>query len=186
MSRYRLLPSPTQEQTLREHCAHARYVWNLAVEQQSWWHPGRGPAPGWAEQCRQLSGARAEHDWLAMGSVIVQQQALRDFSQAMSNYFNRTHRKPTWHRAGWHEGFRIVGVRPGYVRRLNRKTGTIYVPKVGWVRFRWSRPVPQGVKILPGEDGPLGSLACRLRSYTRAHPRAGNRQGSGRGSWRGC
>jgi len=81
-----------------------------------------------------------------MGSVIVQQQALRDFSQAMSNYFNRTHRKPTWHRAGWHEGFRIVGVRPGHVRRLNRKTGTIYVPKVGWVRFRWSRPVPQGVK----------------------------------------
>ena len=146
MSRYRLLPSSTQEQTLREHCAHARYVWNLAVEQQSWWHPGRGPAPGWAEQCRQLSGARAEHDWLAMGSVIVQQQALRDFSQAMSNYFNRTHRKPTWHRAGWHEGFRIVGVRPGHVRRLNRKTGTIYVPKVGWVRFRWSRPVPQGVK----------------------------------------
>jgi putative transposase len=26
---------------LLEHCAHARYVWNLAVEQQSWWHPGR-------------------------------------------------------------------------------------------------------------------------------------------------
>ncbi len=32
------------------HCAHARYVWNLAVEQQSWWRPGRGTAPGSAER----------------------------------------------------------------------------------------------------------------------------------------
>ena len=30
MSRYRLLPSPAQEAVLRGHCAHARYVWNLA------------------------------------------------------------------------------------------------------------------------------------------------------------
>ena len=35
-----------QEAILREHCAHARFVWNLAVEQQSWWRPGRGSAPG--------------------------------------------------------------------------------------------------------------------------------------------
>ena len=33
MSRYRLLPTPVQEAVLRDHCAHARYVWNLAVEQ---------------------------------------------------------------------------------------------------------------------------------------------------------
>jgi transposase len=78
--------------------------------------------------------------------VVVQQQALRDFSQAMSSYFNATHRKPTWRRAGCDEGFRIVGVRPCHVRRLNRKTGSVYVPKVGWVRFRWSRHVPQDVK----------------------------------------
>jgi len=30
MSRYRLCPSPEQEDILLEHCAHARYVWNLA------------------------------------------------------------------------------------------------------------------------------------------------------------
>ena len=32
MSRYRLTPTPTQEISLAQHCAHARYVWNLAVE----------------------------------------------------------------------------------------------------------------------------------------------------------
>jgi putative transposase len=32
MSRYRLLPTPAQEAVLRNHCAHARFTWNLAVE----------------------------------------------------------------------------------------------------------------------------------------------------------
>ena len=87
MSRYRLLPSPAQEAVLRDHCAHARFVWNLAVEQHRHWRPGRASAPGYLEQCRQLTAARAEHPWLAAGSQMVQQQALRDFAQAMAAFF---------------------------------------------------------------------------------------------------
>jgi hypothetical protein len=118
-------------------------MWNLAVEQQSWWRPGRTSAPGWVEQCRQLTQARAEHAWLAAGSVIVQQQALRDYAQTMTNFFNGSHRKPTWRKAGRDEGFRIVALRPGHVRRLNRKTGEVFIPKAGWVRFRRTRTVPE-------------------------------------------
>jgi putative transposase len=36
MSRYRLYPTTAQETALLEHCAHARFVWNLAVEQRLW------------------------------------------------------------------------------------------------------------------------------------------------------
>jgi IS605 OrfB family transposase len=32
------------------------------------------------------------------------------------------------------------------VRRLSRKVGAVRVPKVGWVRFRWSRQVPADVR----------------------------------------
>jgi transposase len=142
MSRYRLTPTFAQEATLRQHCAHARYVWNLAVEQQSWWRPGRGSCPGYAAQCRELTEARAGFGWLGSGSATVQQQALRDFAQAMANYFAGTHRKPTWRKAGRGEGFRIVAVRPGHIRRLSRHVGEVWVPKAGWVRFRWSRAVP--------------------------------------------
>src|SRR5690348_18504645 len=87
MSRYRLTPTAAQEAVLRDHCAHARYVWNLAVEQYAHWRPGRKGAPGYLEQCRQLTAARAEHDWLRAGSQTVQQQALRDFAQAMTAFF---------------------------------------------------------------------------------------------------
>ena len=88
MSRYRLSPGPAQEAVLRNHCGHARYLWNLAVEQHSHWHPGRTSAPGYLEQCRQLTAARAEHPWLAAGSQTVQQQALRDFTQAMTAFYD--------------------------------------------------------------------------------------------------
>jgi putative transposase len=77
---------------------------------------------------------------------MVQQQALRDFGQAMTNFFNGTHGRPMWRKAGRNEGFRVVSMRPDGVRRLNRHTGAVRVPKVGWVRFRWSRQVPAGVK----------------------------------------
>ena len=146
MSRYRLAPTATQAAVLRDHCAHARFVWNLAVEQQSHWRPGRKSAPSYLEQCRQLTQARAGYDWLRHGSQMVQQQALRDFAQAMANFFADTHRRPTWRKAERDEGFRIVAVKPGHVRRLSRKTGEAWIPKAGWVRFHWSRAIPAGVK----------------------------------------
>ena len=139
MSRFRLLPTPEQEQALLGHCRDARYVWNLAVEQQQYWQRGR-KAPGYVEQCAQLTQARAEYGWFRAGSQTVQQQALRDFAQAMRNFFNGTHRRPRWRKAGVHEGFRQVGVKPRHVERLNRRFARVWVPKVGWVRFRWSRP----------------------------------------------
>ena len=66
-----MLPSPSQEAALRDHCGHARYVWNLAVEQHAHWRPGRSGAPGYLEQCRQLTEARAEHPWLAARGTAV-------------------------------------------------------------------------------------------------------------------
>lgn len=148
MSRYRFYPTPEQELVLLGHCRHARFIWNLAVEQHSWWHPDRGGTPGYLEQCRQLTAARAENPWLAEGSQTVQQQALRDFAQATTGFFNGTHGRPTWRKAGRDEGFRITGKRGAQwdVRRLNRHWGEIWIPKVGWIRFRWSRPVPEDAR----------------------------------------
>jgi len=150
MSRYRLHPTPAQEAVLRDHCGHARYVWNLAVEQHSHWRPGRRNAPGYLEQCRQLTQARAEFPWLAAGSQTVQQQALRDFARAMAAFFDPANPagRPSWRKAGRDEGFRITGRRGRQwdVRRVSRHVGEVRVPKAGWVRFRWSRAVPAGVR----------------------------------------
>ena len=109
----------------------------LALEQANCWRPDRGPTPGSAERHRQLTEARAG-SWLGTGSSTVQQQALRDFDQALRNCWAGTHRRPRWREKGVDEGFCIRDVK---VRRISRKWAEVHVPKVGWVRFRLTRPL---------------------------------------------
>jgi transposase len=157
-----MYPTAQQEDQLFEHCAHARYVWNLAVEQRSHWRPGKKPAPGFAEQCRQLTQARRENDWLRAGNVDIQQQALKDFAQAKQARFTSGFGEPTWRKKHRHEGFRVIGTHrvPAFdedgspllnakgkqvmarrvvVHKLNRRWAQVKIPRCGWVRFRLSR-----------------------------------------------
>jgi putative transposase len=136
--RYRAYPGAEQVEMLVRHCADARFVWNLALEQINYWRPGRPSPPGPAERMRQLADAR-QHSWLGEGSSSVQQQALRDFNQAMSNFFAGTHRRPSWRKKGINEGFCVRDVA---VERLNRHWAAVFVPKLGKLRFRLSRPMP--------------------------------------------
>ncbi|GAA4014078.1 hypothetical protein GCM10022232_65790 [Streptomyces plumbiresistens] len=146
-----------------EHCAHARYVWNLAVEQHSHWYKGRKAAPGFAEQCRQLTAARRANEWLGSGNVDVQQQALKDFAKAKNARFKSGFGEPTWRKKFRHEGFRVIGTdrvpqcrpdgtplvnaktgrqvmgRSVVMQRLNRRWAQVKVPGCGWVRFRLTR-----------------------------------------------
>src|SRR5580693_7813754 len=183
MSRYRLNPAPAQEAVLRDHCAQARYIWNLAVEQHSHWHPGRAGAPGYLEQCRQLTQARAERPWLAAGSQTVQQQALRDFTQAMAAFFDPANpaARPSWREAGRDEGFRITGRRGRQwdVRRLSRNTGEVWVPKAGWVRFRWSREVPLDAKSYRVTQDRAGRWHIAFAVIPEPVPAPGNGQAVG-------
>ncbi len=158
-----MYPMREQEQQMLLHCAHARYVWNLAVEQHSHWKPGRKSAPGFAEQCGQLTEARRENEWLGAGNADVQQQALKDFTKAKTARFASGFGEPTWRKKYVHEGFRVIGTdrvpeyghdgtpklnaktgkqvmgRSVVVHRLNRRWARVKVPGCGWVRFRLTR-----------------------------------------------
>ncbi|QFQ96985.1 transposase [Streptomyces phaeolivaceus] len=163
MSRFRMYPSPAQAERMLTHCAHARYVWNLAVEQHSHWRRWRKCAPGFAEQCRQLTEARRDNEWLGAGNVDVQQQALNDFAKAKNARFTSGFGEPTWRKKFRHEGFRVIGTgrvpecnedgspklnaqtgkqvmgRSVVVQKLNRRWAQVKVPGCGWVRFRLTR-----------------------------------------------
>jgi putative transposase len=124
-----MYPTPQQEQQMLLHCAHARYVWNLAVEQHAHWRRWRRSAPGFAEQCRQLTEARRANEWLGSGNADVQQQALKDFATAKNARFTCGFGEPTWRRKFRHEGFRVIGtgrvpeVTEDGSPKLNAKTG---------------------------------------------------------------
>lgn len=127
------LPEPSQVELLEMHCRHARAVWNLGLEQRSFWTRGRGqllPRLSVYEQKRSLTEAR-QHTWLSAGSSVVQQAALWDLERAFRNWWtNPGHfSRPTWRKAGIHEGFAI---RDLTIERVNRRWATIVVPKLGW------------------------------------------------------
>jgi transposase len=142
-----LYPTPEQKDVLVSHCSHARFVWNLALEQANFYRTWQGPTPGSAARSRQLTEARAQFAWLGEGSSVVQQGALRDFDQAMKNWFTgltnrraglpgKVNGRPTWRRAGTHEGFMVRDLE---VHQLGGKWATVLIPKVGQVRFRLTR-----------------------------------------------
>jgi putative transposase len=159
-----MYPTSEQASIMLGHCAHARYVWNLAVEQHANWKPGRTSAPGFAEQCRQLTEARRDNAWLGAGNADVQQQALKDFARGKNARFMSGFGEPTWRKKHVHEGFRVIGTdrvpefeadgspklnartgkqvmsRSVVVDRLNRRWAQVKVPGCGWVRFRLTRP----------------------------------------------
>lgn len=133
----RLNPESGQVPVLVKHAAHARFVWNLALEQANCYRREQGPTPNTAVRMRQLTEAREASEWLRLGSAAVQQAALRDFDQAMKNWWGHTHRRPTWRKASRHNSF---VVRDLTVARINRKWATVLIPKLGHVRFRLTRP----------------------------------------------
>lgn len=152
------------------HCAHARYVWNLAVEQHAHWRRWRKSAPGFAEQCRQLTEARRDNEWLGAGNADVQQQALKDFARAKNARFTSGFGEPTWRKKYRHEGFRVIGTdripeyepdgspklnartgrqvmgRSVVAQKLNRRWAQVKVPGCGWVKFRLTCAGPPSAK----------------------------------------
>lgn len=150
--KFRLYPNQEQERQLLEHCAQARYIWNLALEQKRHYHPRLGASPNFTAQAAQLTEARSASQWLNEGPVVVQQQALLDLDRAYKNWWGNPGHfgKPSWRSKDKHESFRMVGKAAGRIQRLSRKRAQVSIPKIGWVDFRWSK-------------SPIGAKSYRIR-----------------------
>jgi putative transposase len=146
----RLYPEPSQTAGMVEHCHHARFVFNIGLEQRKLWrrdkhnrgiHPEHrtldAPRVNTTSQMRELAQLRGELDWLRAGSSSVQQAALRDLDRAFANFYAGRAKYPQFKKRDDRCGG--FALRDLTVRRLNRRWGAVMVPKVGMVRFRLSR-----------------------------------------------
>lgn len=94
------------------------------------------------EQCKHLTTARAELDWVGDLPAQAGQQILRRLDAAYDNFWNPDH--PARFPARKKRGHRLSIPFPGQaveVRKLNRKWAEVRIPKLGWLRFRLSRAV---------------------------------------------
>ncbi len=172
--RFRLYPTKAQEALLLTHCAHARFVWNLGLEQRNMYRSTFGPTPNAATQDKQLTEARSS-TWLGEGSSTVQQQALRDLDRAFRNWWSNPGHfgRPTWRTKGIHESFRIVGSQARRYERLSRKRARVNVPKVGWVDWRWTRD-PGDVKSYRIKRDAAGRWWIAFAAIPEPKPAPGN------------
>lgn len=105
---------------------------------------------------------------------MIQQQALRDFSQAVAYQVSGTHGRPTWRKAGKDEGFRVVALKPTDIRQVSKNIAQVRIPKVGWVRFRLSRPVSQSAKSFRVTLDRIGRWHIAFAVIPPAIPAPGN------------
>ena len=160
--RFKLCPTAEQDALFRQFAGVCRLVYNLALEQRATW--GRRHRLGYVQQAAELTRLRAEFDWIRAVYVSCQQQALRDLDRAFVNFFAGRARYPTPRKKGVNDTFRFPG-REVETRRLNAKWSAVRLPKIGWVKFRDTRPIRgavQNATIAGGADGWHISFACEI------------------------
>jgi putative transposase len=157
--RFKLDPTPAQKARFAHFAGVCRLVYNLALEQRRDFHrqfrASTGKRISFASQCRELTALRASFEWIADVSQTCQQQVLRDLDQAYQRFFDGISGYPTPRKKGINEAFRFQA-REVTFRRLNRSWGVVRLPKIGEVRFRWTREVAGLVKNVTVSLDPLG------------------------------
>jgi putative transposase len=136
--RYRLVLTPEQQAYAQRIGDVCRVVWNTGLEQRQAYRR-RGGFVSYVEQARQLAEAKKEHPWLAEAPSHTLQQTLMDLDKACKRHGAL---KVRWRSSRrWSPSFRLPDPKQIRVQRLGRKTGRVKLPKLGWVRLRWSRPL---------------------------------------------
>ncbi|WP_240979543.1 hypothetical protein [Streptomyces sp. HNM0574] len=114
-----------------------RAVWNTGLDQRRQYRL-RGAWMNYVPQAAELADAKREHSWLRAAPSHVLQQTLRDLDRACRDHGTFKVRWRSKNR--WAPSFRFPAGNLIAVERLGRKWGRVKLPKLGWVRFRWSRP----------------------------------------------
>ncbi|MEW1914946.1 transposase, partial [Kitasatospora sp. NPDC085895] len=136
--RYRLELDPVQAGLCETFGAVCRSVWNTALEQRREYRR-RGAWMNYVPQAAEPAAAKREFPWLAEAPSHVLQQTLRDLDRACREHGTF---KVRWRsKARWSPSFRFPAGNRITVERLGRTWGRAKLPKLGWVRFRWSRPL---------------------------------------------
>lgn len=127
-----------QDAALEQWAGICRAVWNTGLDQRQQYRK-RGAWINYAQQCRELAEAKIEPglEWLADAPGHVLQQTLKDLDVAC-----RAHGTWAVHFRGksrWSPSLRFPEGRHMRVQRLSKRWGQVNLPKLGQVRFRWTR-----------------------------------------------
>lgn len=170
--RYELRPDGKQASHMRRFAGSRRFVYNRALALQKERYERGEKKLNYAQLCRELTAWRnsAETPWLAEAPVHVLQQSLRDLDRAYTNFFQGRADFPRFHKKGQRESFRYPDPKQF---RLEQGNNRIFLPKLGWVRYRNSREaagLPKNVTVSLSVGRWFGSIQTEREVETPTHP----------------
>jgi putative transposase len=144
--KFRLRPNREKASLCAQFAGASRWVYNRGLDQRN---------TLWQEQKRCISHfdqndelvllkTKEETSWLKEIHSQVLQQALHDLKEAFNHFFRRVKNKetpgyPHFRCKGEHDSFR-------FPQGVKVKKDYVWLPKIGWVRFRKSREIEGKIK----------------------------------------
>ncbi len=143
--KYELRPNGAQVRQLRQFAGSCRYVFNRALAlQQARYEQGEKHL-NYAALCRLLTSWRHADDtsWLSDAPSQALQQKLKDLDRAYTHFFAKRAQLPRRKKRGRRDSFRYPEPKQIKLDQDNRR---IFLPKLGWMRYRHSRKVLGTIK----------------------------------------
>ena len=134
--KYELIPNGEQERDMRRFAGSCRFVYNKALAMQKSLYEQGQKKQGYAGLCKSLVGWKAETTWLTETPSQALQQTLKDLERAYSNFFAKRADFPRFKKKGMRDSFRYP-----QGCKLDQPNSRVFLPKLGWIRYRNSRDV---------------------------------------------
>ncbi|TMR90225.1 transposase [Nonomuraea basaltis] len=140
--------TPAQARLIDTQAHAARALWNLLHD---WWTMLPKCRRSLAAADAAIRQARNDIDWLAFLPAQAAQQVLKTYFQAWKNHWEGRADQPTFKaRSRTVMSVDIPQGRDLQITRVHRRWGMVTIPKVGRVRFRWTKDLPVGKKATTG------------------------------------
>lgn len=138
--KYELMPNGEQQRDMRRFAGACRFVFNQALALQKENHEAGNKFIGYVAMAKLLTGWRNGIDtpWLKDAPCHPLQHALKDLEKAYKNFFAKRADFPRFKRKGSGDSFRYPD--PKQIK-LDQSNSRIFLPKLGWLRYRNSRDV---------------------------------------------
>ena len=143
--KFQLIPTGEQKRQMARYAGSCRYVFNKALALQKERNERGEKRLGYAELCKLLTKWRngEEEPWLRDAPTHPLQQSLKDLERAYTNFFAGRTELPRFKKNGQGAGFRYPDPKQIRVDQVNCR---VFLPKLGWVRYRKSRELAGDVK----------------------------------------
>ena len=138
--KFELMPTGEQQRDMRRFAGSCRFVYNKALALQRDNYAAGGKFISYVAMAKHLTAWRngSETPWLKDSPVHPLQHALKDLERAYKNFFGKRAAFPRFKKKGKSDRFRYPD--PKQIK-LDQGNSRIFLPKLGWLRYRNSRGV---------------------------------------------